>query len=384
MVNIELNHIQKKYSGGNLVIPDLTCEIKAGERLVLLGPSGCGKSTLLRMIAGLENTSGGTILMNGKDITKLPSGERNVSMVFQNYALYPHMTVEENITYALKVNKVPKPEIQKRLKDVLESLGLEEYKNRKPNELSGGQRQRVALARATVKRSGVFLLDEPLSNLDVQLRTSARRSMLDIHEKYGQTMIYVTHDQIEAMTFGTKIILLNKGIIQMYDTPYNVYHYPANVFTAKFIGCPAMNILSDIVLRDNKLNKNKQTVVISEHWKKYLNGRGEHFFLGIRPENVRLHKNHFNSSCLCGIVSHVENQGPNYAVYVNVEGEMMVGITEDNNYNSGSEVYIELLQEHLHFFDEASTENVGRPIAFRTVRQNFFDSEGFKISDKAL
>ena len=362
MINIKLNDVQKKY-GDNIIIPNINIDIEAGQRIVLLGPSGCGKSTLLRMIAGLEEVSSGTIMMDERDVTKEEPGDRDVAMVFQNYALYPHLSVEENITYALKVNKVPSKEIIERLEYVLDALSLRQYRNRKPHELSGGQRQRVALARATVKRSKAFLLDEPLSNLDVQLRVSARQSMLDIHQSFHQTMVYVTHDQIEAMTFASKIILLNHGEVQMYDTPYNVYHYPRNLFTASFIGTPAMNLINEIIVTNRGATFNQQILPIGEQWINHLDSKKQ-YVLGIRPEYLTINKNKTSQTYFEGVVDHIENQGSNYAIYMNVLNQKLVCISEKVNVKKGEHIYLELPQEHLHFFDLETTLNVGRPECF--------------------
>ena len=240
MKEIRFEHVKKSY-GDTEVIKELDFTIKEGERLILLGPSGCGKSTILRMIAGLEDVTEGKLYMNGKIINDVPSGKRNVSMVFQNYALYPHMTVEQNITYGLKVQKLSKQEVQSRLDSVLDMLQLKGLENRLPKNLSGGQRQRVALARATVKRSDFFLLDEPLSNLDAQLRDSARKELVKIHETFKQTIVYVTMI-IEALTFADRIALMNNGELQMLDIANkcvsspsqcfysNVYRFPTNKY----------------------------------------------------------------------------------------------------------------------------------------------------------
>ena len=218
MKNIVFDHVVKAYDK-NVIVKDLNMEIREGERLILLGPSGCGKSTTLRMIAGLERLSGGNLYMDGRLVNDVPCGERNVSMVFQNYALFPHMTVQSNIVYGLKAHKMDPAEIKTRLSEVLDMLDLKGLEERRPKDLSGGQRQRVALARAVVKRSDYFLLDEPLSNLDAQLRLRARKELVKIHEMYHQTLIYVTHDQIEAMTVGQRIALMHEGKMQMLDTP---------------------------------------------------------------------------------------------------------------------------------------------------------------------
>ncbi|WP_317855601.1 ABC transporter ATP-binding protein [Chakrabartyella piscis] len=369
MKRIELTDIKKAY-GETVVIPKMSFSIADGERLVLLGPSGCGKSTLLRMIAGLENIQEGVLKISGEDVSNVAPGQRNIAMVFQNYALYPHMTVEDNITYGLRQNKVPKEEVEKRLDMVLDMLDLRVYRKRKPKELSGGQRQRVSLARATVKNSEVFLLDEPLSNLDAQLRVSARQSLLDIHEKFKQTIVYVTHDQIEAMTFATKVILLNKGEIQMYDEPYNVYHHPSNVFTAKFIGSPSMNIMEHVHIISNFIRIGKQRMVLDREWRGYLE-ENTNYFCGIRPENLRITKKKSEQeySQIEATVQYIENLGANFAVYLQVEGSQLVAVIKEPDFDVNEKVYIEFLQDHLHFFDGTTEKNLGRPASLHSQRQ---------------
>ncbi|MBQ4529187.1 MAG: ABC transporter ATP-binding protein [Lachnospiraceae bacterium] len=240
---IELKNIEKSYDNEPPVIKNLNLNIEEGSFTVLLGPSGCGKSTTLRMIAGLEQETKGDILIHGRSMKDVKPGDRGIAMVFQNYALYPTMTVKGNIEFGLKNSKVPKEEREKRIQEVSKSVGLEEYLNRKPGALSGGQRQRVALARAMVKHPEVFLMDEPLSNLDAKLRTQLRSDLIELHNKLKATFIYVTHDQIEAMSMGTHIVLLNKGKIMQQGSPWEIYHNPDNVFTAQFIGTPPMNIM---------------------------------------------------------------------------------------------------------------------------------------------
>ena len=239
---IIFEHVKKVY-GKTEVVKDLNLTIHDGERLILLGPSGCGKSTTLRMIAGLEDISSGDLYMNGIRSNDVPCGERGVAMVFQNYALYPHMTVRQNITYGLSVHKMDKVEVENRLNEVLDMLDLADYADRKPKELSGGQRQRVALARAVVKRSPYFLLDEPLSNLDAKLRSDMRTELIQLHDTLKSTFIYVTHDQIEAMTMGTNIVVMNEGRIMQQGTPTEIHNDPNCVFVARFIGDPGMNII---------------------------------------------------------------------------------------------------------------------------------------------
>lgn len=360
MANIRFENVRKSY-GDNVIIESLNFEIHSGERLVLLGPSGCGKSTILRMIAGLEEVTEGNLYMRDERVNDIPPGNRNVGMVFQNYALYPHMTVKENITYALRVKKVPKNEIEERLDATAEFLQLKQYYDRKPSELSGGQRQRVALARATVKNSDYFLLDEPLSNLDAQLRISARTALMDIHHQYKQTMVYVTHDQIEAMTFGSRIALLDKGVLQMLDTPENVYHRPANIFTAKFIGNPPANILENVHYVNGVLQIGKESFQLSEYWKKYIeqNASGK-LVLGIRPEHINLTKTPTEGS-IPARVKHSENQGSNFAIYLDIEGEDAIALETMNAFKNGEEVYVNMMMDEIHFFDKETERNIGYP-----------------------
>ena len=360
MANIRFENVRKSY-GDNVIIDRLNFEIHSGERLVLLGPSGCGKSTILRMIAGLEEVTEGDLYMRDVRVNEIPPGKRNVGMVFQNYALYPHMTVKENITYALRVKKVPKDEIEKRLDAAAEFLQLKQYYDRKPSELSGGQRQRVALARSTVKNSDYFLLDEPLSNLDAQLRTSARTALMDIHNQYNQTMVYVTHDQIEAMTFGTRIALLNKGVLQMLDTPENVYHRPANIFTAKFIGNPPANILENVEYANGVLKMGKGSIQLSDYWRNYIRESVyEKLVLGIRPEHINLSKIPIEGS-IRAKVKHSENQGSNFAIYLDIEGEDAIALETINAFKNGEEVFVNMMMDEIHFFDKETERNIGYP-----------------------
>ena len=242
MAEIKFENVSKSF-GKTTVIESMNLTLPDGKFTVLLGPSGCGKTTLLRMIAGIGPESSGTVYMNGKDLKNVPPGARDIAMVFQSYALYPTMSVRENIEFCLKNNKIPKAERKKRVEAVAERVDLTDYLDRKPSQLSGGQRQRVALARAMVKEPQVFLMDEPLSNLDAKLRASMRSELIQLHNKLKTTFIYVTHDQIESMAMADYIVLLNHGKIMQQDTPEEIYNNPANVFTAQFIGTPATNIL---------------------------------------------------------------------------------------------------------------------------------------------
>ncbi|PEN02453.1 glycerol-3-phosphate ABC transporter ATP-binding protein [Bacillus wiedmannii] len=256
---IELKNVSKVYKNAEeTAVKGVSVHIKKGEFFVLVGPSGCGKSTLLRMIAGLEEISSGDLIINEHVANDLEPKDRNLSMVFQNYALYPHLSVEENILFGLKVRKVQKEERQKRLMEAIEMVGLKEYVKMKPGQLSGGQRQRVALARAIVSQAPICLMDEPLSNLDAKLRAQMRIEIREIQQRLGITMIYVTHDQIEAMTMGDRIMVLNKGSIQQVGTPLDIYNEPANEFVASFIGSPSMNI------NDGEVDKEKGVVHIGQ------------------------------------------------------------------------------------------------------------------------
>jgi len=251
MAPIALDHVAKIYSGGVKALDDLSLEVKEGEFMVLVGPSGCGKSTALRSIAGLEEITEGTISIGGRVINDLPPKDRDIAMVFQNYALYPHMTVADNLAFGLKLRHTPKAEIKRRVGKAAEMLGLEPYLNRKPAALSGGQRQRVAMGRAIVREPVAFLMDEPLSNLDAKLRVSMRAALNQLHERLGTTTVYVTHDQVEAMTLGDRVCVLRDGRLQQADTPQALFDAPVNLFVAGFIGSPAMNFVTADLVRDD-------------------------------------------------------------------------------------------------------------------------------------
>ncbi len=251
MAQIILDHVEKAYPGGVQAINDLSLDVKDGEFMVLVGPSGCGKSTALRSIAGLEEITGGKIQIGDRIVNDLPPKDRDIAMVFQNYALYPHMTVEQNLAFGLQLRKTPKDEIKRRVDEAATILGLEPYLKRKPAALSGGQRQRVAMGRAIVREPQAFLMDEPLSNLDAKLRVSMRASLKQLHERLGVTTVYVTHDQIEAMTLGHRVAVMRDGRLQQVDTPQYLFAAPVNLFVAGFIGSPAMNFVTADLTRDD-------------------------------------------------------------------------------------------------------------------------------------
>ncbi|PWE53658.1 sn-glycerol-3-phosphate ABC transporter ATP-binding protein UgpC [Metarhizobium album] len=307
--SIRLADVTKAYGKVN-VIPSLDIEFRSGEFTVILGPSGCGKSTLLQMIAGLERVTNGKILFGGKEVQDLEPKQRGCAMVFQNYALYPHMTVAENMSYSLKVAGMTKPERQARVKIVAGMLGLGDYLDRKPGQLSGGQRQRVAIGRAIIREPGVLLFDEPLSNLDAQLRHDTRIELADLHRRIGATTVFVTHDQVEAMTLADRILILNKGQVEQFDTPKAIYHRPASVFVAKFIGSPPMNILP--AQGDGSVLRLSDGQVVGEY------GLKGDFQLGIRPENVVVEQG--MSGGLAAPVRFREDLGSHSIISVDIAG----------------------------------------------------------------
>lgn len=247
MANVVLRHLDKKYPSGFHAVRDVSLDIADGEFVVLVGPSGCGKSTTLRMIAGLEEVTSGEILIGDRLVNDVGPGDRDIAMVFQNYALYPHMSVHQNMAFGLKMRGTPRAEIEKRVREAAEILSIEQLLERRPRELSGGQRQRVALGRAIVREPKVFLFDEPLSNLDAKLRVQMRAEIARLHQRLKTTIIYVTHDQVEAMTLGQRIVLMDRGVVQQVDTPMTIYHHPANRFVGSFIGSPAMNFFGGAI-----------------------------------------------------------------------------------------------------------------------------------------
>jgi len=291
MAGVVLKDVCKVYDGGtSLAVNNVNLTIKDREFMVLVGPSGCGKSTTLRMIAGLEEISSGTVTIGDRVVNNVPPKDRDIAMVFQNYALYPHKTVYENMAFGLRLRKFPKADIDKRVRAAAEILGIQEYLNRKPKALSGGQRQRVAVGRAIVRKPEVFLFDEPLSNLDAKMRVQMRTEISKLHTRLETTMIYVTHDQIEAMTMGDRICVMKDGVIQQVDTPLNIYDHPANTFVAGFIGTPPMNIFRGNIQQDgDKLifNNENMRLVLPENWKsaaeKFIN---RELLFGIRPEDI--------------------------------------------------------------------------------------------------
>ena len=290
MQNIVLKNIKKEFDNGFVAVQNLNLEVAEKEFLVLVGPSGCGKSTTLRMIAGLEKITDGEIFIKNRLVNRLLPKDRNIAMVFQNYALYPHMKVYDNIAFGLKIRKTSKKDIENRVREAAELLGIETLLNRKPRELSGGERQRVALGRAIVRKPDVFLFDEPLSNLDAKLRVQMREEIKKLHERLQTTIVYVTHDQVEAMTMGTRIVVMKNGVVQQVGEPLEVYNKPSNLFVAGFIGSPAMNFLDAKVIEENgvlSLRGNDFNLPIPKSSKKrYHSLKDKEVILGIRPEHI--------------------------------------------------------------------------------------------------
>ncbi len=292
MASLSLKNIGKKYPNGFEAVKDFNLEVEDKEFIIFVGPSGCGKSTTLRMIAGLEEISSGELLIDGKLMNDVEPKDRDIAMVFQNYALYPHMTVFDNMAFGLKLRKVPKAEIKQKVEEAARILDLEKLLDRKPKALSGGQRQRVAMGRAIVREPKVFLMDEPLSNLDAKLRVQMRSEIASLHQRLGATIIYVTHDQVEAMTLGTRIVVLKDGVIQQVDSPQKLYNEPDNLFVAGFIGSPQMNFIEAECIVDGdkvalKFNDTEMVLPPSKaHALKEGNYNGKKVVLGVRPEDM--------------------------------------------------------------------------------------------------
>ncbi len=326
--------------GNTRVLKNINFECQDGQLLVLLGPSGCGKSTTLRLIAGLETPTAGTIEIENRDVSDLPPVKRNISMVFQNYALFPHLTVAENILFGLKARKVPKIEQKKRIKNATDLLGLSDFLERRPAQLSGGQRQRVALGRSIVAQASVCLMDEPLSNLDAKLRQEMRQEIRSLQQRLGMTMIYVTHDQVEAMTIADKIILMKDGVIEQHGTPEDLYNLPATAFTGNFIGTPPMNILTpspEIMAAFSFLPRSPGPITP--------------YLFGIRPENIEISE---NSGLKCSILT-TEYLGADSLIVCRA-GEQTITLTVKGkaDVTVGELLRLNFKPEHIHLFDSES------------------------------
>jgi multiple sugar transport system ATP-binding protein len=371
MAEIELQNLTKVYAGGVVAVDDVSLEIGDGEFIVLVGPSGCGKSTLLRLIAGLEEISQGRVAIGGTDVTELAPRKRDIAMVFQSYALYPHMNVRQNIAYGLKVRRTPKDETRRRVEEVAALLGLDKLLDRRPAQLSGGQRQRVAMGRAIVREPKAFLMDEPLSNLDAKLRVGMRASLAQLHARLGVTTVYVTHDQTEAMTLGQRVAVINEGKVLQCDTPQRLYDRPANVFVAAFIGTPPMNLVEASIEGDQIAFGDFRLPL---HPTRRPKGAPAKVILGIRPEAF---EEAFAPELptLTVIPSVVEELGSEAHVFFPVEAEPVISEVLEKDEETT------LLPESKALFaariDPGTPAVVGRPLelAVNPARLHFFDAE---------
>jgi multiple sugar transport system ATP-binding protein len=369
MAEVRLERVRKVYENGHVAVSAASFQAGDGELLVLVGPSGCGKSTLLRMIAGLEGITSGTLSIDGRIVNDVAPKDRDIAMVFQNYALYPHMNVGENLAFGLKLRKLPPAEIASRVRAAAETLGLTAVLAHRPGMLSGGQRQRVALGRAIVRNPKVFLLDEPLSNLDAKLRLSTRMEIARLQRSLRTTMIYVTHDQIEAMTLGQRIVVLNGGAIQQIDTPMRLYERPANVFVAGFFGSPAMNFFRGVLAREGmvRLSEDHVSLPIGD-WVRSLPGIVEYeereIVVGLRPEDIRLAPpEHDAGSAGVTISARLEYVEPvGNEVFLNLRfgaRDVVARVPPMTLPAAGSEIRLRFLPEKLHGFDAQSGARIG-------------------------
>jgi multiple sugar transport system ATP-binding protein len=315
---IDLEHVTKRFDDGTVAVDDLTLSVEEGEFMILVGPSGCGKTTALRMIAGLEEASEGSIRIGGREVKDLPPSRRDVAMVFQNYALYPHMTVRDNIGFPLRKQRLGKREKEQQVLEVARLLAIEELLDRKPRALSGGQRQRVAMGRAIIRHPQAFLMDEPLSNLDAKLRVQMRVELLELHRRLRVTTVYVTHDQTEAMTLGDRVVVLNRGVVQQVATPQQLYLYPANLFVAGFIGSPAMNLVRGRLV-EGTLSLGEYRVPLPAELSARLTSRAEEVVVGLRPEAFVQDEAPYGLRLPTEIVV-TEQLGPETVAFVRVPG----------------------------------------------------------------
>ena len=363
MASLSLKGVYKRYAGGVTAVSDVNLEIADKEFLILVGPSGCGKSTTLRMIAGLEEISEGEIYIGDTLVNEVVPKDRDIAMVFQNYALYPHMTVFENMAFGLRLRKTPKDEIKRRVEEAARILDIEHLLDRKPKALSGGQRQRVALGRAIVREPKVFLMDEPLSNLDAKLRVQMRSEIGKLHRRLATTFIYVTHDQVEAMTMGTRIVVMKDGFIQQVASPQELYDTPANLFVAGFIGSPQMNFF------DAKLDKEgdkvtltfgEQKIVLPEGKAKALEGKEEYFgkevVVGVRPESIYDDEAHLSTLAESLVKVHVDNTemmgAETYLYLIMNGGQLTARVNRRSTASVGDDITVAIDANKIHLFDK--------------------------------
>ncbi len=377
MAGLTLKGIYKKYPGGVVAVSDVNLEIRDKEFIVLVGPSGCGKSTTLRMIAGLEEISEGELYIGDRLVNDIAPKDRDIAMVFQNYALYPHMTVFDNMAFGLKLRKVPKDEIERKVNEAAKILDLTHLLDRKPKAMSGGQRQRVALGRAIVRSPKVFLLDEPLSNLDAKLRAQMRTEIAKIHKKLGTTFIYVTHDQTEAMTMGDRIVCMKDGFVQQIDTPQNLYENPTNKFVAGFLGSPQMNFI-DAVLKEEygqyivefgsedtpRSNGVKYQIIVPESKANddLAHYVGKEIILGIRPESIHDEEMYLSNATTGVIEANVEiteMMGAETYLYLECEGiPLTARVSPRSTARSGDRIKIALDPNRIHLFDKETEKTI--------------------------
>lgn len=364
MAHVVLKNVNKVFPGGVVAVKDATVEVADKEFLVIVGPSGCGKSTFLRLIAGLEELTSGEIYINGKLVNNVPPKDRDIAMVFQNYALYPHMTVFDNMAFGLKLRKYPKDEIKRRVEEAARILGVEHLLDRKPKALSGGQRQRVAVGRAIVRKPKVFLFDEPLSNLDAKMRVQMRAELAKLHRRLEATIIYVTHDQIEAMTMGDRIVVLKDGEVQQIADPMTLYDSPVNKFVAGFIGSPSMNFIEGRITREGDLYfdegtfKAKVPGSVASNLEPYV---GKDIILGVRPESIECIKEQEPDQNVSfkARVEVVEPMGSEIILYVTTGKTPLVArLLSRMEFGTGEEIGLSMDMTRVHFFDPSTEKTI--------------------------
>ncbi len=370
MANVKFRNVTKKFPGGVTAVNNFNLDIEDKEFIILVGPSGCGKTTTLRMVAGLEEITEGEIYIGDRLVNDIAPKDRDIAMVFQNYALYPHMTVFDNMAFGLKLRKTPKEEIKRKVHEAARILGIEHLLDRKPKALSGGQRQRVALGRAIVREPKVFLMDEPLSNLDAKLRAQMRTELTRLHQRLDTTFIYVTHDQVEAMTMGTRIVVMKDGIIQQVDTPTALYEKPANLFVAGFIGTPQMNFVkATIENRDGEYHLlfGRHDIKLPEGKAKKLAGTGyddKEVIIGFRPEAIHdeaVYIEQMPDSTINAVVDVVERLGAETLIYMQVEGinNVIVGrVNPRSTARVGDKIKIAIDANKIHIFDKETEKTI--------------------------
>ena len=364
MATVSFEHVTKRY-GDVTAVRDLSLEINDGEFMVLVGPSGCGKTTSLRMIAGLEDITEGSLRIGDRVVNDVAAKDRDIAMVFQSYALYPHMTVWDNMAFGLKLRKVEKSEISRRVEDAARILGLQELLKRKPKELSGGQRQRVALGRAIVREPAVFLMDEPLSNLDAKLRVQTRAEIARLHQRMGTTFVYVTHDQVEAMTMGSRIAVMSAGDIQQVGTPQELYDLPRNQFVAGFIGSPSMNLV-DVTVQDGRIRGSGFDLALPVAYKPALDGAsGRRLVCGFRPEHLEIGDpgNGLAIRATADVVEYLGNEELLHLTVAGHDADVIALIDSSHRVHPGDVLDLHLTPGRLYLFDAESGDALAAPVA---------------------